>query len=161
MFRAVLKSYLGDRRVFSSPNVSGLWDNCPTDVACNCIRSQNTSQQKQPQRNDDWINLGLCCLRLNCCWRCFLHGSVCGTTIFNVAHVPFAASASGIKWCHGWKDTGKRTQENDNYCRDTQQACLRTIPSTNKSVTCVPVSKNRIMPWHYTDLGRRSKSHTF
>ena len=59
----------------------------------------------------------------------------------SVAYTPFAANASGIKWCHGWKDTGKRISEYDNKCRDTQQACLRTIPSSNKSVTCVPVSK--------------------
>ena len=58
MFCVVPKSYLGDRRVFPSPIVSGLWDKCPTDVVCNCIRSQNTSQQKQPQRDDNWINLG-------------------------------------------------------------------------------------------------------
>ena len=79
MFRVVPKSYLGDRPKFPSPNVSGLWDKCPADVVCNCIRSQNTSQEKQPQRDDNWINLRLCCLRLHCCWRCFLHGRVRGT----------------------------------------------------------------------------------
>ena len=34
--------------MFPSPNVSGLWDNCPTDVICDRIRSQTPANKNSP-----------------------------------------------------------------------------------------------------------------
>ena len=63
------------------------------------------------------------------------------TTLVLVAGLisPVASSASGIEWCHAWKDTEKKMR--NNKCRPTRKECLRTIAFSNKSTICHPFAK--------------------